>query len=213
MAGDVAKSRLAVGNPERTVRVNAVNAHFQDSWQITRNFNLNLGLRWEYFGPLSEAHNLISNLGRDGNLALVGTDGVNGAYARDLNNFGPRIGFAWNPRSKTIMRGAYGIYYDYIPQDLLIANFTNSAGLVTNPIGPQAVVSLANTYDSTAFNGSNPGGPIFSQLSPPFPPSGADIFFTPRNLVTPYTQSWNFNVEQEWLLKNPFLSKSPKFWG
>jgi len=52
LAGDVAKSQLAVGNPERWVRVNAVNAHFQDSWQITRNFNLNLGLRYEYFGPL-----------------------------------------------------------------------------------------------------------------------------------------------------------------
>jgi len=192
---------IDAGNTHRNTFNNGLSFFMQDDVRVRSNFTLNLGLRWEYFGPLSEAHNLISNLGRDGNLALVGTDGVNGAYARDLNNFGPRIGFAWNPRSKTIMRGAYGIYYDYIPQDLLIANFTNSAGLVTNPIGPQAVVSLANTYDSTAFSGSNPGGPIFSQLSPPFPPSGADIFFTPRNLVTPYTQSWNFNVEQECLLK------------
>ena len=76
--------------------------------------------------------------GTDGNLAMVGTDGVNGAYNRDLNNFGPRVGFAWNAHSNTIVRGSYGIFYDYIPQDLMIANFTNDAGLVTPPIGPKA---------------------------------------------------------------------------
>ena len=72
---------------------------------------------------------------------------------RDLNNFGPRIGFAWNALPKTVVRGGYGVYFDYVPQDLLIANFTNSAGLATNPIGPQAVVSLGNNYDPTAFDG------------------------------------------------------------
>jgi len=77
-------------------------------------FTVNLGLRWEYFGPISEAHNLLSNLGTDGNLAMEGTDGVSGAYARDLNNFGPRIGFAWNARPNTVVRGGYGMYYDYV---------------------------------------------------------------------------------------------------
>jgi len=156
-------------------------------------------VRWEYFSPLSEAHNLLSNLGKDGTLALVGSDGVNGAYSRDLNNFGPRLGFAWNALANTVVRGSYGVYYDYVPQDLLIANFTNSAGLVTNPIGPRAVISVANNYDQTAFNGTNPGGPVFTVPNPlpTAPPSGADIFFTPRNFVTPYVQNWNLNVEQQ----------------
>src|ERR1700746_1444936 len=104
------------------------------------NFTLNLGLRWEYFGPISETHNLLSNLGRDGNLAMVGTDGVNAAYNRDLNNFGPRMGFAYNLHRGTVLRAGYGVYYDYIPQDLMIANFTNEAGLVPPPMGPLPVV-------------------------------------------------------------------------
>jgi len=95
------------------------------------------------------------------------------------------------------VRGAYGIYYDYMPQDLLIANFTNSAGLVTNPIGPEPVISLANNYDFTAWNGTNPGGSIFTVPPPPYPNPGSDIFLTPRNLVTPYSQNWNLNIEQE----------------
>jgi hypothetical protein len=185
------------GNTHRTTHNNGVSFFAQDDIRVAPNFTLNAGLRWEYFGPISEAHNLLSNLGRDGNLAMVGTDGLNGVYQRDLNNFGPRLGFAWNLYSKTVLRGAYGIYYDYVPQDLLIANFTNSAGLATNPIGPQPVVSLSNNYDPTAFNGTTPGGPIFTLPPTPFPPSGADIFITPRNLVTPYMQNWNLNLEQE----------------
>lgn len=185
------------GNTQRTTYNNGLAFFVQDDVRVRSNFTVNLGVRWEYFGPISEAHNLLSNLGQDGNLALVGTDGLKHAYDRDLNNFGPRIGFAWNTQSKIVVRGSYGIYYDYIPQDLLIANFTNSAGLVTNPIGPKAVVSLANNYDPTAFNGTNPGAPVFSLPAPPYPPQFADIFVTPRNLVTPYMQNWNLNLERE----------------
>ena len=187
---------IDAGNTRRNTFNNGLAFFAQDDFRVSPTFTLNYGLRWEYFGPLGEKNHLLSNIGRDGNLAMVGTDGLNGVYNRDLNNFGPRLGFAWSALSKTVVRGAYGIYYDYIPQDLLIANFTNSAGLATNPIGPQAVLSLSNSYDSTVWSGQNSGGQVFSPIPPPFPPPGSDIFFTPRNLVTPYSQNWNLNVEQ-----------------
>ena len=183
------------GNTRRNTFNNGFSFFAQDDFRVSPTFTLNFGARWEYFGPLGESHNLLSNLGADGNLAMVGTDGLHGAYSRDLNNFGPRVGFAWNAFSKTVVRGAYGIYYDYIPQDLMIANFTNSAGLATNPIGPQPVVPL--NYDSSGWDGTNPGAPILSLPDGPYPNPGSSIFVTPRNLVTPYTQNWNLNVEQQ----------------
>ena len=181
------------GITQRTTYNHGLSFFGQDDFRVAPTFTLNLGLRWEYFGPISAAHNLLSNLGADGNLAMAGTDGVNGAYARDLNNFGPRIGFAWNPRPKTVFRGGYGIYYDYVPQDLLIANFTTSAGLTQNPLGPLPIYPYQ--FSSGAFNGSTPG-PVFTLSSPPcaYP---CDIFVTPRNFATPYAQNWNFNIEQE----------------
>jgi outer membrane receptor protein involved in Fe transport len=181
------------GNTQRTTTNNGLAFFVQDDFRVRPNFTLNLGMRWEYFGPISEAHNILANLGTDGNLAMVGSDGVKGAYQRDLNNFGPRLGFAWNVHSNTVVRGSYGIFYDYIPQDLMIANFTNDAGLVTPPIGPRPVQPL--NFNSDAFSGAT-AGPVFTPGAPPF-----DIFFTPRNLATPYTQSWNLNVEHE-LVKN-----------
>jgi hypothetical protein len=183
------------GNTRRNTFNNGLSFFAQDDFRVSSKFTVNYGMRWEYFGPIGETHNLLSNLGADGNLAMVGTDGLHGAYNRDVNNFGPRIGFAWNALSKTVVRGAYGVYYDYIPQDLMIANFTNSAGLATNPIGPQAVVSL--NYDSTAWDGSNAVSPILTLPGGPYPNDGASIFVTPRNMVTPYAQNWNLNIEQE----------------
>jgi len=179
------------GNTQRTTYNNGLSFFAQDDFRVAPRFTLNYGLRWEYFGPLSEAHNLLSNLGSDGNLAMVGTDGVNGAYSRDLHNFGPRLGFAWNILSKTILRGGYGIYYDYVPQDLLIANFTTSAGLVTNPIGPSAVLPL--NFNAGAFNGTTPGA-VFTANPAPCPCS---VFVTPRNFSNPYSQNWNLNLQQE----------------
>jgi len=61
LAGDVSASTIAVGNPERWVKVTAFNAYFQDSWQITKKLNLNYGLRYEFFGPMSSDKKDIAN--------------------------------------------------------------------------------------------------------------------------------------------------------
>lgn len=176
------------GDTHRTNYNNGLAFFVQDDFRLRPGFTLNLGVRWEYFGPISEKNNLLSNLGRDGQLAMVGTDGLDGAYKRDLNNFGPRIGFAWNAFKTTTVRGAYGMYHDYVPQHLFLASFEPSAGIATNPIGPKPVTAL--NFNGDAFNGTV-SGPIYSLASPPF-----NIFVTPREFATPYIQNWNFNIQQ-----------------
>ncbi|HLB88260.1 MAG TPA: hypothetical protein VJK29_11465, partial [Terriglobales bacterium] len=177
------------GDTRRTTYNNGMSFFAQDDLRVRPNLTLNLGLRWEYFGPLSEKNNLLSNLAADGTLAMVGSHGLDGVYERDLNNFGPRVGFAWNAHPKTVIRGAYGLYYDYVPQHLMLANFTPSAGVATNPIGPRPVLPLF--YDGNAFNGTVPG-PVLLPGGPPF-----NVFVTPRKFPTPYVQNWNFNIQQE----------------
>jgi len=181
------------GNTQRTTYNNGFSFFGQDDYRVSSTVTLNFGLRWEYFGPLSEAHNLLSNLGADGNLAMVGTDGLHGLYKRDLHDFSPRLGLAWAARKNTVLRAGYGLYYDYVPQHLYIANFTTSAGVATNPIGPMPILPLS--FDDTAFNGTNPtpNSPIMNGVaSPPY-----SIFVTPQNFHSPYTQNWNFNIEQK----------------
>ena len=180
------------GNTQRTTYNNGFSFFAQDDYRLAPTFTLNAGLRWEYFGPMSEKNNLLSNLASDGTLAMVGTHGLNGTYQRDLNNFGPRLGFAWNVLKNTVVRAGYGIYYDYVPQHLLIANFTSSAGVATNPIGPKPVLPM--NFDPTVFNGTNPdpAAPIMSvNTTGPY-----SIFVTPRKFPSPYTQNWNLNIQQ-----------------
>jgi outer membrane receptor protein involved in Fe transport len=179
------------GNTQRTTYNNGLSFFAQDDFRVASNLTVNLGLRWEYFGPLSEANNLLSNLAPDGTLAMVGTHGLNGVYKRDLNNFAPRFGMAWTPIPNTVVRMGYGIYYDCVPQDLFIANFTTSAGVATNPIGPSPVFGM--NFNQDAFNGNTPGVPILTPITTgPF-----TIFATPRNFPTPYSQNWNLNVQEK----------------
>ena len=180
------------GNTQRTTYNNGFSFFAQDDYRVAPTLTLNLGLRWEYFGPMSEKNNLLSNLVSDGTLEMVGTHGLDGLYQRDLNNFGPRLGFAWNVVKNTVVRAGYGVYYDYVPQHLLIANFTASAGIATNPIGPKPVLPM--NFDAKAFNGTNPDptAPILSvNTTGPY-----SIFVTPRKFPSPYSQNWNLNVQQ-----------------
>ncbi len=183
------------GNTSRFTFNNNFSAFLQEEWRARPNLTINLGLRWEYFGPLGEKHNLLSNFDASGNLVQVGTPTLPLLYHRDLNNFAPRIGLAWTPFRNATVRAAYGFYYDYIPQDILIANFTNSAGVATNPSSAtnNSISVPVNAFDfnSNVWNGSTPGS-VYTPTA--FTQS---IFVTDPNFRTPYVQSWNLNIQRQ----------------
>lgn len=184
------------GNTARNTFNNGLSFFGEDQFRVRSNITLNFGLRWEYFGPLGETSNLLSNFNAAGNLVQVGSPTLPHAYNRDLNNFAPRMGVAWNVRKSTVIRVAYGFYYDYIPQDLLIANYTNSAGLATNPSSftdPNAISVPVNNLDfnQTAFNGIDSGA-VFTPTA-----FSQSIFITDRDLRTPYVQNYNVNLQQQ----------------
>ncbi|HEU4416324.1 MAG TPA: carboxypeptidase-like regulatory domain-containing protein [Candidatus Angelobacter sp.] len=94
----------------------------QDDFRLKDTLTLNLGFRLESSGGVSEGNNLLSNLdpnnhtpiGLFGTGALGGVDIGGTAFHRNWNP-APRLGFAWNPdRGKLVVRGGYGIAYDYI---------------------------------------------------------------------------------------------------
>jgi hypothetical protein len=184
---------------ERNNRYNEGALYVNDSWKIHPRLTLNLGLRWEYFGV---QHNKDPKL--DSNFYLgpgadiqeqihngtvqIGEDSpVGGLWAKDLNNFGPRVGIAWDVfgDGKTSLRGGYGISYE--------RNFGNvTFNVIQNPPN-YAVLDLIGTVPVTIDNFG--------------PASGSGTFTLPRtslryvdeHIKTAYAHFWSASIEHEFL--------------
>lgn len=141
LAGDVASSSIAVGNPERNVYANAYNFYFQDSWQWTKKLSINYGLRYEYFGPLHNGDKDLAVFVPSKGLEIQGA-GIDSIFPPDRNNFAPRLGFAYQAKNDLVVRGSFGVFYDQININPFL-DFRPPAhaadGLQDNPIGPHAV--------------------------------------------------------------------------
>lgn len=163
----------------------------QDDWKVRPNLTVNLGVRWEYFTPLTEAHNMLSNyiFGSDGYIngtvcgpvaPLTPCRNGNQLYQPIRHDFGPRLGFAWSPdryQGKTVFRGGFGIVFnrnsdvvfDNVRQDTPFSALASSCcffdpgPIVGPPPGSNILYSLGANTQATSF----PVNPAYSNgISP-----------------------------------------------
>src|SRR5581483_625034 len=167
----------------QTLRTFESNFYAQDAWKIRSDLTVNIGLRYEYNTPSTDPTNRMSVLNLSTRqLSQVGTGGVSRSGIQpDYNNFAPRVGFAWNPRKNLVIRGGYGIFYD-------AGMFEVSSALYFNP--PWFTIRLFFPSATSLLTLQNPF-PLNSGLIPP-----ASLSTLAPDLVTPYLQDWNFNVQQ-----------------
>jgi Carboxypeptidase regulatory-like domain len=143
LVGDVSTSSIAVGNPERFVRVNGFDFFGQDDWQVSPKLNINLGLRYEYIGPLHSVNKDLPVYIANQGLEIQG-NGINSIFPSDKNNFAPRFGFAYQPTASDslVVRGGIGVFYDQINMNPFLdfrPPVSGADGLQDNPIGPKPV--------------------------------------------------------------------------
>jgi hypothetical protein len=94
-------------------------AYAQDSWRATPKLTLNYGLRYELFSPNLNHQNQISNFtpANGGGIVTVAPN-ASGWYNRALvhpvyDDFAPRLGVAYHPLNRLVLRAGYGIYYQH----------------------------------------------------------------------------------------------------
>ena len=109
----------------KDTRQTLLNFFAQDDWKVKPNFTVNMGLRWEYFGGMTEKKGNIANLRLGtGSSVLSGIAfklGGNQVKA-PKGNFGPQVGFAWSPLSfnnRLVVRGGFGIGYSGLEAAIL----------------------------------------------------------------------------------------------
>jgi hypothetical protein len=171
------------------------NLHFtyvQDDIRVNDALTLNAGLRYEYATPMWEANNNLTNFDPVSLTMIAAKDGSISDRALvdpDRNNFGPRLGFAYTPADKTVVRGGWGISYVHV-------NRIGSANLL-GINGPQVVRAAVNQTPTTAgFIPTEAGYPAGLTDPKQFNPLTALVSYIPRDFHSSPVQSWHVSVQR-----------------
>src|SRR5579862_7448290 len=189
----------------------------QNDWKLRPNLTINLGLRWEYYAPPTEAKGNLTNF-------VPTSDPVNGLQdGSEINprqqwkstwlHFGPRLGFAWSPErynSKLVFRGGFGIAYDRFDDNVFnntrnnppdVASYGICCGTSSNPfVSGQILFNTGTSNNPLSYPGNSVlatglgsnGLPIFVQGGPYVPPN---IYANPVNMPVPYVYLYSTQMQ------------------
>ena len=206
---------------------NPYNAAFvEDTFRPNTTLTITAGLRWDIFGGKTERHNRLEYFNPNVNSTVEGvpytgaeiyTDGSHRSpFNTNLTNFGPRVGFSWQPIAHFVARGGAGFYFGPSPHTVGSAGL-NSDGYSTSNIWNATAYNQdqnAIAYDCDNFQvcGDSGNTVLLSPLNNPFPnglvpllhnPSGfANNLGTSLNTMfqsqrTPTIYNFNFGLEYE----------------
>lgn len=182
-------------------------AYIQDDIKVNQKLTLNLGLRYEFGTPYTEKNNRLSNYDPTTNSIIQASSGS--IYNRalvdpDYNNFGPRLGFAYNVFDKTVIRGGFGVGYVFLNRlgsaDVLGTNFPIVTRAAVAQGAPDPVLNplcAGNVYATGCFRTTQQG----------YPTSGLPnnvTLYVPRDRPTTSIQNWQISVQRE-LFSNMIL--------
>lgn len=207
------------GITDRHFRVSNFDAFAQDDFRLNSHLTLNLGLRWDIYGGLSEKDGRLVNFWTtDANndfstgstySGYVVADNFNSsipngvvktgnntptANAQSWGNVGPRIGFAWKPfdGNRFVVRGGYGIYYSR----------TSGNNALQLLLEPPYVASMDNIENASAtfanpWGNGLPAASDFPVWSPRTINGQGAIQNLEKNWTSPRTEQWNLDLQYE----------------
>jgi Carboxypeptidase regulatory-like domain len=225
LLGVPASANREAGNGGQTLYGWIYSGWMNDQWKTTPKLTLTFGLRYDYAQPLRDLTGKVAapdwTESSPGHIIWrVSSDALNypneiltpthtlqssgifavipsspGLFAPDRNNFSPRFGMAWELPKGYVLRGGYGIFYDFNQtqfqmQDDIMGNWPFGLPDFTPP-------------DLNSPSAANPtpvhlmGGTVFPPVTlsatPPTDVGFAAIIHSP----TPYVQEWNLGIQKE----------------
>jgi hypothetical protein len=220
MLGEVNSASVQMSDLIQT-RASYVALYAQDDWRVTNRLTLNYGLRWETELPRREKNNKMNAFDPTKINPVSGTPGVvtfaglNGtperAFATDWNNFGPRVGFAYQltESGRTVLRGGSGIFYGTTIGnsigDQAALGFSTSASFVVAQATTQSAFLLRNGFPAYS---RPPLTDAFGAVPVGTRPTTSVAYFDPKQ-VLPTSYQTNLSLQHEvsgLLVEGGFLS-------
>jgi hypothetical protein len=173
----------------------------QDDWRARPNLTFNLGLRWDFdtdvFGTGPE-HDPCPSLNQPPPKQCVWLVSVlNLDRSPGFKNFGPRVGFAWDPFNKgeTVIRGGYGIYYDRVVTEVrLLELLLDGRKLALAGLGGSTLDAngrfLPDPVTGKVVNLANP-------FAGPAAVFGVGINVIDNDIAHPYVQQFSLGIQQQ----------------
>src|SRR5258706_1112352 len=157
-AGAPDQFRQAFGNPNVDFTVMSFGGFVQDHWSLARQLTIDLGVRYDF-------------------------ERLTAGFNEDTNNVSPRIGFAWSPSAKWVLRGGYGIFFDRY----VLANLTRAI----EKNGSLAFEQVADGDSAVKLFTMAQGG----SLAAPASGFARSVFQPDPTMATPYSQQASVGAE------------------
>lgn len=175
--------------------------YMQDDWKVSPTLTLNLGVRYSNEGPFNTKHGLMSNFDPAATDPLTGRRGAiahpeSGLNTRDNNNFNPRLGLAWHPLEKWVIRGGFGFYTVDVKFPLFRDQYDEYVALANQQAAPGDPTPIYRISQGTA----PPTAKVNPNLTSPFVGtnfSGRNVNWWDPALRNPYVMNWNASVQYE----------------
>ncbi len=202
-------------------------AFVEDTYRPSKNFSLTAGLRWDIFGGKTERHNRLEYFNPAAASSVSGVSytgaeiyvnsGNRSPFTTNLKDFGPRLGFSWQPVNRLVVRGGGGIYFGPSPHAVGGVSLDSDGFSAYTTWNATAWNEDPNTIAYDCANAGVCGGQgntvMVSSLSNPFPNGVVPQLTAPptglgnnlgqqlntmlRSQRTPATYNFNFGLEYE----------------
>ena len=222
LSGNIAYGLLGNGVRDRGMRATDGGGYVQDDFKVSSSLTLNLGMRVQYQGGISDIRGRLANFDPSAfkppctvaapctSNTGFSTTGPGGTLNPNVAGVAPRFGFAWKPPLKNVVvRGGYGVYFDRPSTrvaNLQIFNYPyDIVGLGLGSFASPFPDLSKVTFPINPVQVPSPVPYYYAGVPLPTTPTAISGIYVDRNFRVPYVQQYSLGLQ--WEVKKDWMAE------